>query len=466
MKATKRAERSVNGAPSTKRKQAPRHKMPTVLVVDDVPFLGEFLKPILRARARCRVVVAETSEKALRLAKHDEFDVVISDLSRPGMDGLQFLKAFKLAHPDTPVIIYSGALDSTRQRRAYRFGAFRCLSKPQMTDTILGLVREALEHRIARYADRPFSQMLAMGRAHLELVFFDLAVLERYATDPRYHFKWRCYSGWICIRDDFYLGDDMRERDKIFLKSFGLAYDGKHERVLAVYLADLGRLSPEHQQHWRTNQRSDECKVVKEYLDNTRDGIWGDTISFYAALLFEQAEINKLCVMIGRPRLFRKTFEGGWPDGYSIFLRPTKRNFLNFVQTLDKILSDNINQKFFGGDVPDQQIVEQRDPTREVKSPGTLTMLKNWLEKHVRFATPDGLDCLMKPFREVRDLRSRSAHQLVEDEYAPKYHKEQNRLVQDVHCSLASLRRLLASHPKARKYNPPDFLNLDKLRMF
>lgn len=324
----------------------------------------------------------------------------------------------------------------------------------------------AVGNAVNPFSDRPFSQMLATGHGHLELLFFDLAVLEMYSTDPRYHFEFRSYSGWISIRDDYCFDDDTRERDKIYLKSFGLAYDQKERRVLTVYLTDLAKLSPEHQQYWRTKQILDECKVLKEYLDNTLGGIWVNTASFYAALLHEQAEINKLCELIGHSPMFRKTFEHHWPPGYSIFFRPTKRNSLNFVHTLDKILSDNINKDFFGDDIPDKEIVELPDGTREIKPLGTLRMLKNWLKEQIRFNDSDGLERLLQPLREVRDLRSRNAHQLVVDEFDQKYHDEQDRLVVDVYYSLASLRRLFAAHPDAAGYEPPSFLDLEKLRLF
>ncbi len=65
------------------------------------------------------------------------------------MNGFEFLKVSKLAHPDMPVIILSSMLTSARERRAYRLGAFRCLLKPATADAIRRAVREALEHRMA-----------------------------------------------------------------------------------------------------------------------------------------------------------------------------------------------------------------------------------------------------------------------------------------------------------------------------
>jgi len=121
-----------------------RRRNPTVLVVDDVQGMREMLRGVLTIIARCRVIMAETSNGGLALAKKDQVDVVISDLNRPGVTGFQFLRLFKQAHPNIPVIIFSGSVFGARKRRAHRLGAFRCLAKPGSADAIIKAVGEAL----------------------------------------------------------------------------------------------------------------------------------------------------------------------------------------------------------------------------------------------------------------------------------------------------------------------------------
>jgi CheY-like chemotaxis protein len=91
-----------------------------LLVVDDLVSSRLLLKMFLEQKAGVRVVEAETSEQALRLARRRRFDLVISDIVRPGMDGLTFLRAFKKAHPSVPVMIVSGALSPALRQRACR----------------------------------------------------------------------------------------------------------------------------------------------------------------------------------------------------------------------------------------------------------------------------------------------------------------------------------------------------------
>ena len=88
------------------------------------------IKLVLREMAGIHAVGAATSEEALKLAQRRKFDAVVSDIVRPGMDGLAFLEVFKRAHPTVPVIIASGVLDEATARQARWLRAFDCLPKP------------------------------------------------------------------------------------------------------------------------------------------------------------------------------------------------------------------------------------------------------------------------------------------------------------------------------------------------
>ena len=116
---------------------------PLILVVDDEKHPRQRLMQLLTDRLGCRVVEAETSEQALEFAQHHDVDLVISDLARPGMGGLEFLQAFKSAHPSIPVIIHSCVAVGDRERKAYQLGAFRCLTKPSTAEEIVRAVEEA-----------------------------------------------------------------------------------------------------------------------------------------------------------------------------------------------------------------------------------------------------------------------------------------------------------------------------------
>jgi DNA-binding NtrC family response regulator len=120
---------------------------PLVLLVDDCEIYRDMIKVVLREMAGIQAIGAATSEEALKLAQRRKFDAVISDIARPGMDGLTFLEVFKRAHPTLPVIIASGILDEATARRARWLRAFDCLPKPFGCHEIITMVRSALASR-------------------------------------------------------------------------------------------------------------------------------------------------------------------------------------------------------------------------------------------------------------------------------------------------------------------------------
>jgi DNA-binding NtrC family response regulator len=120
---------------------------PLVLIVDDFECIRGVVKRVLRDKAGIHAVGAATSEEALKLAQRRNFDAVISDIVRPGMDGLAFLEVFKRAHPAVPVIIASGVLGEDTTRYARWLRAFHCLPKPFGCNEIVTMVRSALPGR-------------------------------------------------------------------------------------------------------------------------------------------------------------------------------------------------------------------------------------------------------------------------------------------------------------------------------
>ncbi len=107
--------------------QGRKRKM--VLLVDDEAVLREMMKTVLEWKCAVKAFEAGSGEQALRMAKRRDFDLVISDYGRPGMDGLTFLREFKAQHPRVPVIMLTGQAAAIRQR-ARRLGASSILSKP------------------------------------------------------------------------------------------------------------------------------------------------------------------------------------------------------------------------------------------------------------------------------------------------------------------------------------------------
>ncbi len=119
-----------------------------VLIVDDEKKLGIlFSKALVGAGHEAEYVVS--AEKALEILPKG-FDLVITDLRMPGMDGLELLKRIKVDYPDTVVVVMTahGTVESAVE--AMKAGAYDYLTKPFPTDEMLLLVERIAGERHLR----------------------------------------------------------------------------------------------------------------------------------------------------------------------------------------------------------------------------------------------------------------------------------------------------------------------------
>jgi DNA-binding NtrC family response regulator len=75
------------------------------------------------------------------------FDVVLTDVSMPGLSGLDLLNRVVRLYPGTPVIIISGRSDQEQAQSLIARGAFDYLLKPFRLEVVEDSVRRAIEHR-------------------------------------------------------------------------------------------------------------------------------------------------------------------------------------------------------------------------------------------------------------------------------------------------------------------------------
>jgi PAS domain S-box-containing protein len=120
----------------------------TVLVVDDEPSLLELGAAMLR-RSGYRPLTASRGEEALEVcrARPEEVDLVVLDLSMPGMGGQQCLESLQRLRPQLPVLIASGYHADQRVRQALSAGAAGFVAKPFTRAELLQKVREILDRR-------------------------------------------------------------------------------------------------------------------------------------------------------------------------------------------------------------------------------------------------------------------------------------------------------------------------------
>lgn len=129
--------------------------MPRVLLVDDDETIRDTLYELLSDSYVCQT--AETAEKAFARLEADEYDVVLTDISMPGLSGLELLGHVRQKFPSTPVIIISGIGDQEHAQGLIRLGAFDFLLKPFSLDVVEKSVRRAVEYR-KRQAEEDLSK--------------------------------------------------------------------------------------------------------------------------------------------------------------------------------------------------------------------------------------------------------------------------------------------------------------------
>ncbi len=117
---------------------------PRILIVDDEVEITEILADLLSEDYEC--IRAGSAEQALALLHENEFQLVISDITMPGMSGLEMIPHVKALSPDTVVVMISGMQTVESAIGALRLGAFDYLMKPFDLRQVEAVVKRALEH--------------------------------------------------------------------------------------------------------------------------------------------------------------------------------------------------------------------------------------------------------------------------------------------------------------------------------
>jgi len=120
-----------------------------LLAVDDDPGILEVEREVLTAEGYT-VETATSGQEALSMVRATPFDLVLTDLRMPSMDGLQLLREFTEADPEMPVIILTGHGDIGCAVESIKQGAYDFLTKPLHIEKLVITVEKALERRQLR----------------------------------------------------------------------------------------------------------------------------------------------------------------------------------------------------------------------------------------------------------------------------------------------------------------------------
>lgn len=131
---------------------------PRILIVDDEREITEILADLLSDDYEC--LKAGSAEQALECLRAGEFQLVISDITMPGMSGLEMIPHVKQLSPDTVVVMISGMQTVESAIGALRLGAFDYLMKPFDLRQVEAVVKRALEYHDLVVAKRRYENHL------------------------------------------------------------------------------------------------------------------------------------------------------------------------------------------------------------------------------------------------------------------------------------------------------------------
>jgi DNA-binding NtrC family response regulator len=126
--------------------------MAAILLVDDDDAVRDVLYDLFSEEHMCHA--AATAEQALAYLSEQTYDAVLTDISMPGLSGLELLSHLRREQPDTPVIVISGIGDREHAEGLTRLGAFDFILKPFSLEAVEQSVGRALEQSRAHRAGR------------------------------------------------------------------------------------------------------------------------------------------------------------------------------------------------------------------------------------------------------------------------------------------------------------------------
>ncbi len=152
-----------------------------ILVVDDEINMLQLFRKVLNKEGY-QVTTVETAEEALQVIGTTLFDLVISDLALPGINGIDLFKAIRKDYPHLPFILITAYGTVESAVKAMKLGVYDYICKPFQMDELKIVIRKALHQeelqrevtRLRRQIERDYKFHNIVGQSQRMFVLFDL----------------------------------------------------------------------------------------------------------------------------------------------------------------------------------------------------------------------------------------------------------------------------------------------------
>ena len=119
----------------------------TCLVVEDSPMMRQLLVFALARVKNLHITEADDGVDGLRKLAVGRYDIIVTDINMPIMDGLKLVKRVRTdpIHRDTPIVIITTEGSNEDRQRALQLGANAYITKPIKAPQVIATVKELLK---------------------------------------------------------------------------------------------------------------------------------------------------------------------------------------------------------------------------------------------------------------------------------------------------------------------------------
>ncbi|MCP4199571.1 MAG: response regulator [Proteobacteria bacterium] len=115
-----------------------------ILIVDDSRAMRAYIRGVLQNAYQCTAVEVQSGFEALRLLPREQFDLIVTDINMPDINGLELIRFVRESkrHASVPILIISTQSSERDKQKVFELGANSFVAKPFKPDALIKTVAE------------------------------------------------------------------------------------------------------------------------------------------------------------------------------------------------------------------------------------------------------------------------------------------------------------------------------------